>query len=191
VPNPVGTKIKLNLSEPTPTSTPSAAPTKVILKIGAKSSPATTPAPHTNGTGNHAAGQNGTSRKNPFGGSQSSSTPVPSLEQIDRAKSASAAGASPSPSVAAPVKREEIARDSPALLAGNEIRSTSQASSTPAVGASGMAPPLTPNPSLPTGLPLNHQQQQQPSYPLAETHLRQPDQGMPFSFKYIILANCL
>lgn len=140
-----GPKIKLKLPDP-----PAAGP-KITLKLGAKGSPTATPTPTTNGSNTV---QNGTTRRNPFGASSNVSTPVPALDPIERAKSASVQAASPSPAIVASVKDEESARNSPAVLAPpnlpNGIRSTSQASSTPVPAGAAMLPPTTPGPGIHT-----------------------------------------
>lgn len=179
VPEPAGPKIKLKMPEPAP---------KILLKFGGgggKASPAESPAPQTNGSNGSDAPVNGTVRRNPFGGS--SSTPVPILDQLDRARSMSgSAGAvpSPTPSNAALVKNEEGARNSPAIAAAYGYRGSSQAVSTPGLNGNGMPPPSTP------GLPqqnqysqggyaqsFNHQAQYQPPNPSYESKWRQPGKG--------------
>ena len=128
-------KIRLKMSVPEP------AP-KIALKVG-RPSPADSPAPQTNGSNGTPA--NGASRKNPFGGSYSSATPVPNLDQLDRARSMSGSAPSPTPSGSAAIKNEEIARNSPALQAANyNYRAPSQAVSTPGLSGAGMPPPSTP-----------------------------------------------
>jgi hypothetical protein len=84
---------------------------------------------------------------------------------------------SPTTSVAAPAKSEE-ARNSPAILPGQNNRSTSVAVSTPGINGNGMPPPSTP------GLPNNYTQSgfaqsfnHQPQYapnPAFESKWRQP-----------------
>lgn len=146
IPEPAGTKIKLKVSNP------DAGP-RITLKFpaGGKASPRDSPAPQTNGAGNHGVPMNGTARRNPFGGSHSSATPVPSLDQLERARSMSGSVASPTPSSAAPVKNED-ARNSPAIVAGFNHRAPSQAVSTPGLNGNGMPPPSTP------GLPNQYSQ---------------------------------
>jgi len=143
-----------------------------MLKFGSKSSPAASPAPpapqllpQPNGPTTAAVATNGSSRRNPFGGSQASATPAPNLDQLERARSASGSAPSPTPSNSAIVKKEDAARNSPAVATGYNYRGTSQAVSTPGLSGSGMLPPSTP------GLPnayssggyaqsFNHQAQQ-------------------------------
>lgn len=142
VPESAGPKIKLKMPE---------APSRITLKIGPKASPVGSPAPQTNGVNGNTAPVNGTSRRNPFGGSYSSATPVPTLDQLDRARSMSGSVPSPTPSNAAPVKNEDVNRNSPALPAGQtSYRAPSQAVSTPSVNGNGMPPPSTP------GIPQNY-----------------------------------
>lgn len=119
-----------------------------MLKFGSKASPAASPAPQLapqmNGSSSGAAATNGSSRRNPFGGSHSSATPVPSLDQLERARSVSGSAPSPTPSNSAPVKNEEGARNSPAIAAPYNYRGPSQTVSTPGLSGSGMPPPSTP-----------------------------------------------
>jgi len=170
VPEPAGPKIKLKMPEPTP---------RIHLKLGAKASPAGSPAPQPvipNGSG---VPINGAARRNPFGGSQTLATPVPNLDHLERARSMSGSVASPTPSNAAPVKNEEGAKDSPALSAGLNQRATSQTVSTPGLNEIGMPPPSTP------GLPqsyasggyaqsFNHQSHYHAPNPAFESKWRQP-----------------
>ena len=91
---------------------------------------------------------NGT-RRNPFVGSYSAAAPAPSLDQLERARSASNSAPSPTPSNSAPVKNEEVARNSSAVPAAgynNNYRANTQAVSTPGLPGtgSGMPPPSTP-----------------------------------------------
>ncbi len=144
MPEPAGTKIKLRMPEPTP---------KIVLKIGGgnkaspapRESPAPQPVSQPNGTNGAATLVNGSTRRNPFGGSHSSVTPVPNLEKLERARSVSASMASPH-SISAPVKSED-ARNSPAiapLTPYNGYRGGSQTALTPNPSGPGMQPPLTP-----------------------------------------------
>ena len=174
MPEPAGPKIKLKLSEPAP---------KITLKFGGgKASPADSPAPQTNGSNGSEVPVNGTGRRNPFGGS--SSTPVPALDQLERARSLSGSVASPTPSNAAMVKSEEGARNSPAIGPGYGYRGSSQVVSTPGLNGNGMPPPSTP------GLPqqsqysqggyaqsFNHQAQHQAPNPSYESKWRHPGKG--------------
>jgi hypothetical protein len=181
VPEPAGTKIKLKLND--------GPKEKIMLKFGSKASPAASPAPpapqllpQTNGSTSAAVATNGSSRRNPFGGSQSSATPAPSLDQLERARSASGSAPSPTPSNSAWVKKEDAPRNSPAVAAGYNYRATSQAVSTPGLSGSGMLPPSTP------GLPnayssggyaqsFNHQAQQNSLNSSFEAMWRAPGKG--------------
>ncbi|KAG9229545.1 Bromodomain-containing protein-like protein [Amylocarpus encephaloides] len=134
VQEPAAPKIKLKMPDPAP---------KITLKFGGKGgSPAGSPAPQTNGSNGVAT--NGT-RRNPFGGSSLNATTGPSVDRLERARSASGSAPSPTPSNAAVVKNEEAARASPAIPAGySNYRGGSQAVSTPGLSGSGMPPPSTP-----------------------------------------------
>lgn len=142
VPEPASTKIKLKLNDVAPKE-------KIMLKFGSKASPAASPAPQLapqpNGSANASGATNGTSRRNPFSASYSSTTPAPSLDQLERARSASGSASSPTPSNSAPVKNEEGARNSPAIPATYNYRGSSQAISTPGLSGNGMPPPSTPS----------------------------------------------
>jgi len=173
-PEPAGPKIKLKMPEAGP---------KITLKFGGgkaspADSPAPQPAPQTNGS--NGAAPNGLGRRNPFGGSQSSATPVPSLDQLERARSMSGSVPSPTPSNSAPVKNEDGARNSPAIPAGyNSYRGGSQVVSTPGLAGSGMPPPSTPglqNLFSQGGYAqsFNHQPQYQPPNPSFDSKWRQP-----------------
>lgn len=119
-----------------------------MLKFGSKASPAASPAPQLapqpNGSASGVVAANGSARRNPFGGSHSSATPAPSLDQLERARSASGSAPSPTPSSAALVKNEEGARNSPAIGATFNYRGPSQSVSTPGLPGNGMPPPSTP-----------------------------------------------
>jgi hypothetical protein len=157
---------------------------KITLKFGGqgKASPAESPAPQTNGSNGSDAPVNGTGRRNPFGGS--SSTPVPTLDQLERARSMSDSVASPTTSNAALVKNEEGGRISPVIAPGYGYRGNSQGASTPGLNGSGMPPPST------AGLPpqnqysqggytqsFNHQAPYQQPNPSYESKWRQPGKG--------------
>lgn len=164
VSEPAGTKIKLRVPEVP----------RITLKIGPKGSPAGSPAPQVNG-----AAANGAGRKNPFGGSTSVAAPIPSLDQLEKARSMSGSVASPTTSNTAPVKSEEIARNSPALSAGQGSATTNQAVSTTGLNGSGMLPPLAPGNSqnyTPGGFAqsFNHQSQYHAPNPAFESKWRQP-----------------
>jgi hypothetical protein len=175
VSEPVGPKIKLKLPEPGP---------KITLKFG-KSNPADSPAPQANGSNGTPTPVNGTARKNPFSGSHSSATPVPSLDQLGRARSTSNSVDSPTPSISAPVKNEEGARNSPAVSTGlNPYRASSQSVSTPGVAGVGMPPPSTSGVSNPNlysssgyAQSFPHQPQYQPPNPSVESKWRKPGQS--------------
>ncbi|KAL3422143.1 hypothetical protein PVAG01_06299 [Phlyctema vagabunda] len=134
VPDPIVPKIKLKLpqaAEPAP---------KITLKLGGKSSPVPSPAPQVNGSN----GATLAARRNPFGNSAVTATPLPSLDQLERARSKSGSAASPTPSNPTKVKNEEGARNSPAILPSasqtlSGTRTPSQSVSTPPV--TGMPPP--------------------------------------------------
>ncbi|RDL33112.1 Bromodomain-containing protein [Venustampulla echinocandica] len=175
VQEPTAPKIKLKMPEQ------QQAP-KITLKFGGgRTSPTGSPAPQTNGANGTPA--NGT-RRNPFGGTYSSATPVPSLGQLDRARSMSGGVPSPTPSNAAVVKNEEGARNSPALPAAGYTnpRATSQAVSTPGVTGGGMPPPSTPgippsnNIYTPSGYAQSFQHQAQPPVQTSvfDSKFRQP-----------------
>lgn len=143
MPEPAGTKIKLKLND--------APKEKIMLKFGSRASPVPSPAPptpavlpQTNGSTAAVAETNGSSRRNPFGSSQPSATPAPSLDQLERARSASGSAPSPTPSNSALVKKEDTTRNSPAVASGVTYRGNSQAVSTPGLPNSGMLPPSTP-----------------------------------------------
>ena len=188
VPEPAGPKIKLKVSEQP------AAP-KITLKLGGRGSSTESPVPQTNGSNGTPA--NGT-RRNPFVGSYSAAAPAPILDQLERARSASNSAPSPSPSNSAPVKNEEVARNSPAVPAAgynNNHRANSQAASTPGLPGtgSGMPPPSTPG--LPNSINSNNnaanvynangfaqsfpQQPQYPQHSAFESKWRQPGKSNP------------
>lgn len=162
---------------------------KITLKFGgSRASPADSPAPQlapqTNGSNGMAP--NGLSRRNPFGGSHSSATPIPNLEQLERARSMSGSVSSPTPSNSALVKNEDAARNSPALQTNySSYRGGSQAASTPGLSGNGMPPPSTPG--LPTmfsqggyAQSFNHQTPYQPPNPSFDSKWRQPGKSKPF-----------
>jgi hypothetical protein len=162
---------------------------KILLKFGGgggKASPADSPTPQANGlngSNGTEAPVNGTVRRNPF--TASSATPVPVLDQLERARSMSGSMPSPTPSNAALVKSEEGARNSPAITPGIGYRGSSQAASTPVLNGSGMPPPSTPvlpqqNQYSQNGYvqSFNHQALYQPSNPTYESKWRQGDKGL-------------
>jgi len=173
VPEPVGPKIKLKMPEPPP---------KITLKFGGKNSPADSPAPQTNDSNGNGVSANGTARRNPFGGSYSSTTPAPNLGKLERARSMSGSASSPTPSTSAPVKNEDGARNSPAIPPGyNNYHSSSQTVSNPGLTGSGMPPPSTPGLSNHTiytnggyAQSFNHHAQYSASNPSFESKWRQP-----------------
>ncbi|PQE22754.1 bromodomain containing protein [Rutstroemia sp. NJR-2017a BVV2] len=159
VPEPVAPKIKINVKGPEPSP-------KITLRVGGgRGTPADSPAPQTNGAGaNSAASINGEGRRNPFSSTQSSATPAPSLDQLERARSMSNSAASPTPSNSAPVKNED-AQLTAAPTQGNN-RATSQAVSTPTPAPSNMPPPNTPGAS-------NYNTYNQNGYAQSFSHLAQ------------------
>lgn len=169
VPDPAGTKIKLKLPD---------AASRITLKLGGtRGSPAGSPAPQANGSNSNGVPVNGAGRRNPFGGSYSSATPIPSLDQLERARSMSGSVDSPTTSNAVPVKNEET-RNSPAIPPGQNNRSMSVALSTPGLNGNGMPPPSTPglsNNYTQSGFAqsFSHQPQYTPN-PAFESKWRQP-----------------
>lgn len=146
------------MPEPAAAATPTAAP-KILLKFPSKATAAPSPTPQpqfrpqlpsvpvesgTNGTAVAITpSANGVVRQNPFRGPTSSATPAPNLDQLERARSASNSVPSPTPSNSAPVKNEEVSRNSPALLPTSHNMTGSQNAPTP-VPAVSMLPPSTP-----------------------------------------------
>jgi len=172
----VGTRIKLRIPEPGP---------KILLKFGGgggKASRADSPAPQTNGSNGSDVSANGTVRRNPFGGT--SSTPVPVLDQLERARSISGSVHSPTPSSAAIVRSEEGARSSPAIAPGQLYRGSSHTASTPSLNGNGMPPPSTPGLPQQTSLSqggyaqsFNHQAHYQAPAPSYESRWRPAGKG--------------
>lgn len=141
VPEPVVPRIKINVKAPEPGP-------KITLRVGAASGGRATdsPAPMTggsNGTATSATSSNSEARRNPFGGSHSVATPAPNLGGLDRARSMSNAGISPTPSQVVPVKSEDVQRKSPAAPHQPTVRPISQTVSTPTPTSSTMLPPNT------------------------------------------------
>lgn len=170
VPEPVVPKIKINVkaSEPTP---------KITLRVGAGSRAADSPAPLTGGSSGTATSgtpSNGETRRNPFGGSHSNTTPAPNLGQLERARSMSNSAPSPTPSKAVPVKSEEALRKSPAAPIQSAPQAISQIASTPTPAPSNMLPPNTPNAS-------NHNSYNQGGY--AQSFNHQPAMGLESKFR--------
>jgi hypothetical protein len=84
--------------------------------MGGRPSPADSPAPPATLNGRASSPQNGMGlRRNPFGGSQKPSNTVPTLDQLERARSFSGSVASPTPSTSAVIKNEEGSKHSPSL----------------------------------------------------------------------------
>ncbi|KAK6820616.1 Bromodomain-containing protein [Apiospora arundinis] len=121
-------KIKLKVQNAEkPAQTP-VHPKKITIHVGGKSSTAASPAPATSQTGDSESTRNGTPiGQNPF--ARSSAAPV-NPSQLDKARSVSISGASPSPStVVAPtgaIKPEETAKASPAMSAQVNSMTTQQ-----------------------------------------------------------------
>jgi hypothetical protein len=134
-------------TEPTP---------KITLRMGGRHSPADSPAPSVGPNGRANSPQNPTGlRRNPFGGSQKSSNVVPSLDQLDRARSFSGSVASPTPSTSAVVKNEEGSKNSPSLPPAtaslNQSGSNGLSRSVSGLHLNGtsMLPPTSTTPGLP------------------------------------------
>ncbi|KAL2063501.1 hypothetical protein VTL71DRAFT_5306 [Oculimacula yallundae] len=172
-------RIKLQIKQPqAAVPAVSAHQQKFTLKFPGRPTAAATPTPlaaiRANGTAGLAV-TNGSGR-NPF----ASSTPAPSLEQLERARSASGSASSPTPSNAALVKNEEAGRNSPAVLTPfNSLRPSSQAASSPGLPANGMLPPTTPGASNVYSAggyaqSFNHQAQYNPPNPSFDSKWRQP-----------------
>jgi hypothetical protein len=102
-------KLKLKVTgaaEPTP---------KITLRLGQRASPVPSPAAAP-GLNAPISSPNGTvSRRNPFAGTQTFSTAVTNLGQLDMARSLSGSVASPTPSMSAVVKKEDGAKPSPSI----------------------------------------------------------------------------
>lgn len=149
VPEPSQQKIKLKVS-----SAPEAPAPKITLRVGAKASPVVsanaTPAPIANGNAPPGTTTGVPPNRNPFGGSQAASTPVPNVGPLERTRSFSGTLPSPSLAPAATVKREDGTRQSPAnaapavtpSLGQSQYRSSSQAAAYPPPNT--MLPPTTP-----------------------------------------------
>ncbi|CZT46934.1 related to member of RSC complex [Rhynchosporium secalis] len=174
-------KIKLQIKQPQ-AAVPNAAQQKFTLKFPGRPTPAAaspTPTPlaaiRANGSTGFAV-SNGAGPRNPF----ASVTPAPSLEQLERARSASGSVPSPTGSNPALVKNEEASRNSPAVLAPfDNLRASSQSVSSPGLATNGMLPPTTPGVSnaYNTGgfaQSFNHQAQYNPPNPSFDSKWRQP-----------------
>ncbi|QSZ29692.1 hypothetical protein DSL72_004209 [Monilinia vaccinii-corymbosi] len=143
VPEPVTPKIKINVKAPEHTP-------KITLRVGVASGGRTadSPAPLTsgsNGTATSGTSSNGELRRNPFGGSHSTSNPAPNLGQLESARGMPNSAASPSPSAAVPVKNEDALCKSPAAPIQSTTRPIIKTGSTPT--PSTMLPPHTPSTS--------------------------------------------
>ncbi|KAH9220586.1 hypothetical protein DL95DRAFT_357236 [Leptodontidium sp. 2 PMI_412] len=176
---PVGPKIKLQIKQPQATIPAPSAQQKYTLKFPGRPTPVDSPTPQAAIRANGSAGlaaANGAGGRNPF----ASATPAPSLEQLERARSASGSVPSPTPSSAALVKNEEAGRNSPAGLAPfNNLRGSSQAVLSPGLTANGMLPPTTPGASNVYNAggyaqSFNHQAQYNPPNPSFDSKWRQP-----------------
>ncbi|KAK8132779.1 Bromodomain-containing protein [Apiospora kogelbergensis] len=121
-------KIKLKVQNTErPAQTP-VHPKKITIHVGGKGSAAASPAPATSQTGDSESTRNGTPiGQNPF--SRSNAAPV-NPSQLEKARSVSISGASPSPStIVAPagaIKPEETAKASPAMSAQVNSLTTQQ-----------------------------------------------------------------
>ncbi|KAJ5037443.1 uncharacterized protein L3040_007618 [Drepanopeziza brunnea f. sp. 'multigermtubi'] len=152
-------------------------PPKITLRMPGRPSPADSPAPQPIAPAPVAIqAANGTSGRNPF----ASAVPAPSLDQLERARSASGSVASPTPSHSASVKNEEASRNSPAVQAPlNTFRGSNHAVSTPGIPANGMLPPSTPGQStthfnsVGYAQSFNHQAQYTPPNPGFDSKWRQ------------------
>ncbi|TAQ87495.1 hypothetical protein B7494_g4197 [Chlorociboria aeruginascens] len=183
-PEPAGAKIKLKLPDHD---------RRITIKLGGnKASPAGSPAPQANGSISNGINAAGGARRNPF----SNSTPIPSLDPLDRARSMSGSAVpSPTPSGSALVKNEEVAQASPAISAGYPVpRAISQATPTPT--GSSMLPPNTPG--LPNGIThhpsgyaqsFNHQPIHHVQNPVFDTRWRLPGKSELFLhiYEFILL----
>ncbi|KAK7985024.1 hypothetical protein PG988_002646 [Apiospora saccharicola] len=121
-------KIKLKVQNAEkPAQTP-VHPKKITIHVGGKGSTAASPAPATSQTGDSESTRNGTPiGRNPFAGSN----PAPvNPSQLEKARSVSISGASPSPSTAVAstgaIKPEEVAKASPAMHAQVSTMTTLQ-----------------------------------------------------------------
>jgi hypothetical protein len=124
--------------------------------MGGRPSPADSPAPLVAPNGRANSPQNSTGlRRNPFGSSQKSSNAVPSLEQLDRARSFSGSVASPTPSTSAMVKNEEGSKNSPSLppatvsLNQHSSNGINRSGSGVHINGTSMLPPTSATPGLP------------------------------------------
>lgn len=182
-----------SIPEPTP---------KITLRMGGRPSPAESPAPATlNGRGN--SPQNGVGlRRNPFGNSQKSSTAaIPSLEQLERARSFSGSVASPSPSTSALIKNEEGSKLSPSLppaaisLNQNNSNGLNRSASSLHLNGNSMLPPTSTAPvsttanfasAMPGAIynPVPAYHNQNSSF---ESKWRQPGKGISSLFSRAVL----
>ncbi|ORY54552.1 Bromodomain-containing protein [Pseudomassariella vexata] len=143
---------KIKLKIPQSAETPPVHSKKITIHVGGKVSAAGSPAPPTVQSGEADGARNGTPlARNPFGGSNAAAV---NLSQLEKARSLSVSGASPSPSVAGgAVKPEEPARQSPAIPAQVSSMTTQQQfapmGQAPAPAPNGVAAPLPPPPPPP------------------------------------------
>ena len=185
VPGPAGAKkIMLKIGgnkapQPQPPQNP-----RITLKLpGQKGSPVPSPAVPLNVANGNGTAANGTSRRNPFGGSATTTPGVPTLDQLDRTRSMSGSVASPTIASAATVKHEDGPRHSPALVSNPNYRAPSQTVSTPGPNTVGMPPPSTPglgqgnSQSGGFAQSFNHQPQYPVLNPAFESKWRQPGKG--------------
>lgn len=170
VPEPSQPRIKLKVPEATQ-------PKKITIHVGGKASTGSpAPATVTPGDGGESA-RNGTPiGRNPFGGSVSGAVNV---TQLEKARSMSVSGASPSPSVGGTVKPEDTARQSPAILPQLNSITTQQQFvpvAQPIAVPSGVAapppPPLPPAPKL-TAAEILEAQKYRP-HPIKEAEALMP-----------------
>ncbi|KAK8016331.1 Bromodomain-containing protein [Apiospora rasikravindrae] len=121
-------KIKLKVQNAEkPAQTP-VHPKKITIHVGGKGSAAASPAPATSQTGDSEGTRNGTPiGRTPFAGSNAA--PV-NTSQLEKARSVSTSGASPSPSAAVvptgAIKPEEIGKASPSMPAQTGAMTTQQ-----------------------------------------------------------------
>jgi hypothetical protein len=119
--------------------------------MGGKGSPADSPASTAGLNGSADSPCNGMApRRNPFSGSQTSSVAVPSLGQLDQARSMSGSVTSPTPSTPALVKNEDGPKPSPPTSSAvlNVNHSGLHHSSNSHVNGTPMLPPSSTTPSV-------------------------------------------
>lgn len=163
--------------------------------MGAKASPSDSPAgtPRLNGVDSPVNGT--TTRRNPFGSSQTSSAAVPTLGQLDHTRSMSDSVASPTPSTSAMVKNEDTAKPSPSILTPtmnfNQSNQNGRPSSSHQNG-NAMAPPLGSQSISGYGSHYNASGQYGQPYtptPSFDTKWRQPGKGMSLAppLRHVVL----